>query len=38
MDDSAFKNFKNYFLWFLGGALLLLVLEFFYPERKRKTT
>lgn len=38
MDDSAFKNFKNYFLWFLGGALLLLVLEFFYPERKLKTT
>lgn len=38
MDDSAFKNFKHYFPWFLGGALLLLVLEFFYPERKRKTT
>lgn len=38
MDDSAFKNFKHYFPWFLGAALLLLVLEFFYPERKRKTT
>lgn len=37
MDDSAFKNFKNYFPWFLGAALLLLVLEFFYPERKWKT-
>lgn len=35
MDDSAFKNFKNYFPWFLGAALVLLVLEFFYPERKR---
>jgi Ca-activated chloride channel family protein len=37
MDDSAFKNFKNYFPWFLGATLLLLVLEFFYPERKWKT-
>lgn len=37
MEDSAFKNFKNYFPWFLGAALLLLVLEFFYPERKWKT-
>ncbi|MDF2187007.1 VWA domain-containing protein [Paraflavitalea sp. CAU 1676] len=34
MDDSAFKNFKNYFPWFLGAALFLLVLEFFFPERK----
>lgn len=37
MEDSAFKNFINYFPWFLGAALLLLVLEFFYPERKWKT-
>lgn len=37
MDDSAFKNFKNYFAWFLGAALLLMVLEFFYPERNWKT-
>jgi Ca-activated chloride channel family protein len=36
MDDSAFKNFKSYFAWFLGAALLLLVLEFFYPERNWK--
>ena len=37
MDDSAFKNFKSYFPWFLGLALLLLVVEFFFPERKWKT-
>lgn len=37
MDDSAFKNFKNYFPWFLGIALLLLVLEYFFPERNWKT-
>lgn len=34
MDDSAFKNFKHYFPWFLGAALFLLILEFFFPERK----
>lgn len=34
MDDSAFKDFKSYFPYFLATALLLLVLEFFYPERK----
>lgn len=38
MEDSAFKNFKNYFPWFLGLAIFLLVLEFFFPERNWKTT
>ncbi|MBO9564522.1 MAG: VWA domain-containing protein [Niastella sp.] len=37
MEDSAFKNFKNYFPWFLGLAIFLLVLEFFFPERNWKT-
>jgi Ca-activated chloride channel family protein len=36
MDDSAFKDFKSYFPWFLGWALFLLVLEFFFPERNTK--
>jgi Ca-activated chloride channel family protein len=36
MDDSAFKDFKSYFPWFLGWALFLLVLEFFFPERNNK--
>lgn len=37
MDDSAFKDFKSYFPWFLGWALFLLVLEFFFPERNNKS-
>lgn len=36
-DDSAFRDYKNYFPWFIGLALLLLVAEFFFPERKWKT-
>jgi Ca-activated chloride channel family protein len=36
MDDSAFKDFKSYFPWFLGWALFLLVLEFFFPERSNQ--
>ena len=37
VDDKAFKNYKNYFQWFLAAALLLLAIEFFFPERKWKT-
>ena len=36
LTDSEFINFKNYFPWFIGLAGLLLVLELFIPERKRK--
>ena len=36
LEDSAFKNYRNYFQWFLGLALLLLVAEFFFPEKKWK--
>ncbi len=36
-DDSAFRDYKNYFQWFLFLALVLLVAEFFFPERKWKT-
>lgn len=38
MEDSAFKDFKSFFQWFLGAALLLLLVEFFFPERKWKIT
>lgn len=38
LEDSAFKDFKSYFQWFLGAALLLLLVEFFFPERKWKIT
>ena len=34
LEDSAFKDFKNYFQWFLGAAILFLMVEFFLPERK----
>ncbi len=35
-DDSAFKDYINYFPWILSFALLLLLVEFAYPERKFK--
>jgi len=37
LNDSEFTNFKSFFQWFLAAALLLLVAEFFLPERKPKT-
>jgi Ca-activated chloride channel family protein len=36
LADSEFVNFKNYFPWFIGLAGLLMVIELFIPERKRK--
>lgn len=36
LSDSEFINYKNYFPWFIGLALLLLVTELFIPERKIK--
>jgi Ca-activated chloride channel family protein len=36
LEDSAFKDYKSYFQWFLVAALVLLVVEFFLPERKYK--
>jgi Ca-activated chloride channel family protein len=36
LDDNAFKDYNNYFQWFLAAALLLLIVEFFFPERKWK--
>jgi Ca-activated chloride channel homolog len=36
LSDSEFINFKNYFPWFIGLAGILLILELFIPERKRK--
>jgi Ca-activated chloride channel family protein len=36
LTDSEFINYKNYFPWFIGLAGLLLVIELFIPERKRK--
>ena len=34
MEDKAFRDYSSYFQWFLAAALLLLLIEFFMPERK----
>ena len=36
LSDTEFVNYKNYFPWFIGLAGILLILELFIPERKRK--
>ena len=38
LEDSAFKDYRNYFQWLLGFGLLLVIIEFFFPERKLATT
>jgi Ca-activated chloride channel family protein len=35
--DRSLANYTNYFFWFLIAGLLLLLLEFFIPERKMNT-
>lgn len=34
LEDSAFRDFDSYYYWFIGAALLLLVIEQLWPERK----
>jgi Ca-activated chloride channel family protein len=36
VEDAAFKDYIHYFQWFIGAAILLLIAEFFVPERKQK--
>lgn len=36
--DLSLMNFTTYYYWFAGLMFLLLILEIFIPERKRKTT
>jgi Ca-activated chloride channel homolog len=36
LADSEFINYKNYFPWFAGLAGILILIEIFIPERKRK--
>jgi len=38
LTDSEYVEYKNYFQWFLAAALLLLLIDFFLPERKYKMT
>lgn len=33
--DKSFVNYKSFFQWFLGAALLLLLAELLIPERKK---
>lgn len=33
-SDKSFMNYKSYFQWFLVAALLLLIIELVFPERK----
>ncbi|MEO6330925.1 MAG: VWA domain-containing protein, partial [Ginsengibacter sp.] len=35
LTDTAFANYKYYFRYFLLGALILLVIEFFIPEKRK---
>jgi Ca-activated chloride channel homolog len=34
--DKSLVNYSSYFMWFLGVALLFVLIEFFIPERKIK--
>ncbi len=36
LNDTAFIDYISYFQWFLGIALVLLLAEYFLPERRRR--
>jgi len=36
LSDEAFIDFVSYFQWFLGIGLVLLLIEYFLPERRRR--
>lgn len=36
MSDAEFIDYKSYFQWLAGAALVLLLMEFFLSERKRE--
>ena len=36
VDDSTFRDYDSYFYWFVAAAILFLVLEQLWPERKWK--
>ncbi|MGB8193024.1 MAG: VWA domain-containing protein [Chitinophagaceae bacterium] len=35
LQDAAYVNYKSFFQWFIGAALLFLVIEVFISERKK---
>lgn len=36
LDDNSFKDYDTYYYWFIGLALLFIIAEFLWPERKWK--
>jgi Ca-activated chloride channel homolog len=38
VEDNSFINYESLFQWFIGMALLLLMLELFIPETKKTAT
>jgi len=36
ITDNSLKDYDTYYFWFIGVALLLIAIEFFWPERKWK--
>jgi len=36
LDDAAFRDYDTYYYWFVGLALLLVIAETLWPERKWK--
>lgn len=36
VSDSSYASFKQYFQYILGGALILLLIEFFVSEKRKK--
>lgn len=34
IKDNSLLNYRSFFPWFLGAAILVLILELLYPERK----
>lgn len=36
LEDQAFMTYKNYFQWFIVAGLLLLLIEFIFPEVKHE--
>jgi Ca-activated chloride channel homolog len=36
LEDATFRDYDTFYFWFIGAALLLLVIEIMWPERKWK--
>lgn len=36
VDDASFRDYDSFYYWFAGAALLFLIIELIWPERKWK--